>query len=309
MTPVCEAARFTLSDGTPVRPGNPFFITGSGRCGTTLMRRLVIERTGAVIPPENYILALSLRLMTIAKGDWAMFCRLVLSGLQKHSGCWADFGIDAGAAFALLSRIPGDLREIANFWHAFHAIYATHVNKPAETRWGDKTPANVDGLAEIIRIFPQARFIFMVRDVFDSAYSHGSMSVHGRTDNYLGGARRWVDANARITTFCQQYAPQAIIVMYEELARFPEREMQRVLSHLDVPASTANALNAIEAQDIAAQPYLRNVLHDVSGDFIGKGRANLPDDVKRRICDIAAPLQIRLGYEPTGAIGFPLQAQ
>jgi hypothetical protein len=318
MTAVSEETSFTLSDGTLVRPGNPFFITGSGRCGTTLMRRLVIEGTGAVVPPENYILALSSRLMTMARADWALFCRLVLSGLQKYSGRWADFGIDAGTAFGLLANIPDNFREIANFWHAFHAIYANRVNKPSDTRWGDKTPASVDGLPEIIRIFPHARFIFMVRDVFDTAYSHGSMSIHGRTDNYLGGARRWVDANARILAFCRQYALQAIVVLYEELTRFPEREMQRVfrhlgvlnhqeaLGHLGVPASTASALNVLEARDMAAQPYLRNVLHDVSSDFIGKGRANLTDEVKQGISDIAAPLQIRLGYEPTGAERFPL---
>lgn len=39
---------FAVSDGTLVRLGNPFFITGSGRCGTTLLRRLILERTHSV---------------------------------------------------------------------------------------------------------------------------------------------------------------------------------------------------------------------------------------------------------------------
>jgi protein-tyrosine sulfotransferase len=298
-------ACFALSDGTLVRPSNPFFITGSGRCGTTLMRRLVIERTHAVIPPENYILALSLRLMAMARGDWSRFCGLVLAALQKYSGRWEDFGIEQTMAFDLLTNIPSGFQTIANFWHAFHAIYANRVNKPGDTRWGDKTPSNVDGLAEVIQIFPQARFIFMVRDVYDMSYSLGSMATSGRAGDYLGGAKRWVDANTRILAFKEQYAAQAMVVRYEDLARFPEREMAAVLAHLGVTSAGANGLNALEAQDMAAQPYLKNVLEGVSSAFIGKGRANMTDDVKEMISGIAAPLQIRMGYEPTG-IAFRL---
>jgi protein-tyrosine sulfotransferase len=302
-----DTTRFSLSDGTLVRAGNPFFITGSGRCGTTLMRRLVIERTHAVIPPENYTLASSSRIMARSGADWDRFCQLILNDLQKYSESWEYFGIEEATALNLLTSIPGDFRNIANFWHAFHAVYANRVHKPSDTRWGDKTPSNTAELPEVIGIFPQARFVFMVRDVFDMAYSYGSMPV--RAGQYLGAARRWVHANSRILDFQEQYPRQAIVVRYEDLTRFPDREMQQVLCHLDVPLFTAGALNALEAWDIAARPHLGNVLGGVSSDFIGKGRANLKDDVKQEISGIAAPLQIRLGYEPTGAAGFPLMQQ
>jgi protein-tyrosine sulfotransferase len=306
MAAMADEACFALSDGTLVRPSIPFFITGSGRCGTTLMRRLIMERAHAVIPPENYVLASSLHLMEGAKGDWNFFCGMVLVALRQYSGRWEDFGIDQTTAFGLLTSIPGAFRTIANFWHAFHAIYANRVNKPSDTRWGDKTPSNVDGLSEVIQIFPQARFIFMVRDVYDMSYSLGSMATSGRAGVYLGGAKRWVDANAKILAFKQQYAAQAMLVRYEELARYPEREMAAVLAHLGVPSAAAGELNALEARDMAAHPDLRNALGSVRSDFIGKGRANLTDRVKEQIFGIAAPLQVSLGYEPTGADRFPI---
>ena len=56
-----DEGRFSLADGTEVRPSIPFFIAGSGRCGATLLRRLVAEQTTVVIPPENYMLALQSR--------------------------------------------------------------------------------------------------------------------------------------------------------------------------------------------------------------------------------------------------------
>lgn len=299
---------FTLSDGTLAQPSDPFFIVGSGRCGTTLMRRLVIERTHAIIPPENYVLAASHHMMTAAGTDWHQFCRLVLTGMRRHSDIWDYLALDAGTAFGLLSVMPDALRSVANFWHAFHAIYARQATKPSTTRWGDKTPSNIDGLAELIQIFPSGRFIFLVRDVFDMAYSFGSMPGDARSGRYLDGARRWVDANARMLAFREEYGEQTIIVRYEALALQPDVEMARVLLHLDATPVPATALTSMEARDIAARPHLRAALGEVSGAFIGKGRASLPDKVKQEIRAIAAPLQVRLGYDPTGEPRVPLMA-
>ena len=288
---------FALADGTWVRPQVPFFIAGSGRCGTTLMRRLLIEQAHAVIPPENYLLAVSPHLMAMAPADWTMFCRLVLTNMVKHTAHWADFGIDATAALPLFAAIPDGQRSIANFWHAFHALYARHLGKPSDARWGDKTPSSVDALPEIISSFPRARFVFMVRDVFDMAYSYGSMAAPGRAGDYLGGANRWVDANTKLLAFHEQYPAQAIIVRYEDLVRNTQQEMARVLAHLDVPLSAAIELTAAEARDMATQADLHNVLHDVRSDSIGKGRTHLAADVKAAIAAIAAiaaPLHARL---------------
>jgi len=292
-----SGAGFALSDGTQVRPSVPFFIAGSGRCGTTLLRRLLIEQARVVIPPENYLLAVSARLMVMARGDWATFCRLVLSNLVKHSANWGDFGIDAGVALTLFAAMPAAERSVGNFWHAFHALYARHAGRESTARWGDKTPSSVDALPEIAGIFPDARFVFMIRDVFDMAYSYGSMAAAGRAGDYLGGARRWVDANTKLLDFYQRRGGQSIIVRYETLVLDADREMARIMGHLGVTPSAANALTAVEARDMAAHPDLRNVLHDVHRNSIGKGHMRLADQVKAAVSAIAGPLQARLGYE------------
>jgi len=36
---------------------SPFFIIGSGRCGTTLMRRILITHPDICIPPETFVLS------------------------------------------------------------------------------------------------------------------------------------------------------------------------------------------------------------------------------------------------------------
>jgi len=302
-----DAREFTLSDGTLVRPGIPFFITGAGRCGTTLMRRLVIERTGAVIPPENNSLASSVRMLQAANGDWPVFCSLVVEHLGRYSGGLGHFGMDE-AVFGLLAALPAPRRNVADFWHAFHAIYATLVGKASGTRWGDKSPSNTVELPCIVQIFPAARFVFMLRDVFDMAYSYGSMAIPRRSGQFLGGAKRWVLASAKMVAFAEQYPEQVLFLSYEDLVRTPDASTQRVLDHLALPIVEPVALNPMEARDIITHPHLGNVLGDVRPDFIGKGRAMLTVEQKQRIAAIAAPWQIRFGYEPNGLTPLPFPA-
>jgi len=293
---------FALADGTRVVPHVPFFIAGSGRCGTTLLRRLLIEQAQVVIPPENYLLAVSPRLMVMARGDWAAFCRLAFGNLPKFTANWAGFGIDAGAATALLGEIPVEQRSVANFWHAFHALYARHVGRPSDTSWGDKTPSSVDALAEIVGIFPAARFVFMVRDVFDMAYSYGRMAAPGRAGDYLGGARRWLEANSKLLAFREQFPALSLIVRYEDLVRDVHAGMARTLDHLGIVPAAASALTAAEQSELRSHADLRNVLQDVHRGSIGTGRAELANDIKMAIAAMAAPMQARLGYEPRGEV-------
>ena len=219
---------------------------------------------------------------------------------------WQQFHLDAAATMALLVWIPAECRSVANFWHAFHAIYAGQVGRPSDARWGDKTPFNVARLPNIVVIFPQARFVFMIRDVFDTAYWYGSMPMLRRDGQFIGGAERWVYANSMILEFSERYPTQTLLVRYEDLTGSPDREMARVLRHLEIPLPEAGAVNALEARDIAARPHLGNVLGAVSPDFVDRGRANLEPAVKESIAAIAAPLQIHLGYESTGANRFPV---
>ena len=59
-----------------------FFIVGSGRSGSTLLRRLLIENTNCRIPNEIYALHFIIRRSTYDK-DWGSFLRFSLAQI-KH---------------------------------------------------------------------------------------------------------------------------------------------------------------------------------------------------------------------------------
>lgn len=125
---------------------------------------------------------------------------------------------------------------------------------------------------------------------------------------YFDGARRWVFANTSILALAERHPGQSLLLRYEGVVRFPDREIARVLRYAALPDMPRRSLDAAETRDIAAAPHLSNALDPVSGDYIGKGRAGLDPALKRSIARIAAAVQARLGYEPTGRQGSALTA-
>lgn len=291
---------FQMIDGTVVTASVPVFITGSGRCGTTLMRRLVIERSKTVIPPENYTLGAIGHFQGGGQAGWEAYCRGILSHLTANRDDWTSFAIDEARALQHLSSIPPEAQSAANFWHAFHAIYAQSAGKDSSFRWGDKTPLNVGRLGHIRSIFPDARFVFMVRDVLDVSYSYGNMPILGRQGKYLEGAKRWIDANSRIKAFTEANPGSAIVVRYEDLVVDPDAQVAKVIDFAGLERSEGQGITASESRDIRTKSHLQNALGEVRNDFVGKGRDGLSADLKAAILADAAPLQRFFGYDTEG---------
>ena len=266
------------------------------------MRRLIVERSGAAIPPENLALGVSNILMTAAGEDWDATCERLVAKLVSDQESWRLFQLDRDEVVAALRTVPAEYRSVQNFWHAFHAIYASKVGKASSVPWGDKTPANATRLRNILELFPGAKFIFMLRDVFDVAYSYGSMNVGGRQGQYIEGANRWVGANTRLMYFAKRRPQQAMFVRYEKLVSNPEASIEPVLQFLSLPSIEPVELSDAESHDMQTSDHLRNSVGRVTGQSSGRGRANLSQDVKDEISKIAGPLQVYFRYEPTGAV-------
>lgn len=258
------------------------------------MRRLVIENSEAVIPPENYLLGITPQFNGSTREEWCNFCRKIISAMSEHKD-WVGFGIDEKTALELFYSIPDGERTVQNFWHTFHAIYAKSIGKPNSKRWGDKTPLNVGRLSHIAGTFPGSLFVFMVRDALDTSYSYGCVDIPGRLGKFLDGARRWVDANHKVRAFSQEHPDRAIIVRYEDLVTDPEAQLDRVLRFLKLERCKGH-VSETEAMDIMRHKHLHNVLGAVRDDFIGRGHASLPANTRQEILAISHELQRAFGY-------------
>ncbi|MCK5296076.1 MAG: sulfotransferase, partial [Alphaproteobacteria bacterium] len=65
---------------------NPFFITGAGRSGTSLVRRILIANTDIHIPPETYVLGnCVLNFEMFQFMPWEELVDIVLDLFENHN--------------------------------------------------------------------------------------------------------------------------------------------------------------------------------------------------------------------------------
>lgn len=141
------------------------FIVGSARSGTTLLRAMLEAGPDLAIPGESHFIprfrARRGRYERRTGFDVTAFC----ADLAKHR-YFAAWGIPT-------DELSEQLRAAAprSVEAAIRTTFLTYARRSGRTRWGDKTPAYVLQMPTIARMFPEARFVHLIRDGRDVARS------------------------------------------------------------------------------------------------------------------------------------------
>lgn len=122
--------------------------------------------------------------------------------------------------------------------------------------YGEKTPGNVRHLDTLLELFPNARFVFIVRDGRDVAVS---LWHHGRKKNgperaplndlAKGLAASWQSDIQKLMAFRDLYPNRTHIVRYEDLHAMPHDELKSLFEFLKVPSTEKAISSAIDAGD------------------------------------------------------------
>lgn len=215
----------------PITPEErPIFIIGYERSGTTLLMamlgchpRIAIPEVGWLFPriyPWRHTygdLSQGKNLKTLAEE--------MLFGLNEP--LWGMQLIPAAAVDTLMAMTKEN--SFAGIYEAMHQLYLReNGGKP---RWGQKTPNNLYFVPQILDCFPNAQFIFIVRDGRDAAVT--SMASAFGAGNIWGAAYTWAQANSFVEPFREKYdATTWLDVKYERLCREPEKELNRICEFL-----------------------------------------------------------------------------
>ncbi|HUJ52606.1 MAG TPA: sulfotransferase [Steroidobacteraceae bacterium] len=199
----------------------PFFVVGCGRSGSTLLRMMLVSHSRLSIPPETWYLIPLLRRFPIDRPLDADEVARAVAIMTTHYR-WPDMRLDAGELRAELSRIEQPyLRDLAE------VVYRWHMHAEGKARWGDKTPVYIEIVPELARLFPDARFIHLVRDGRDVAKSYLATDWIGRWlhDN----TREWTRALELEQRWSGSDLRQRILqVRYEDLVLETEAVLRAV---------------------------------------------------------------------------------
>lgn len=144
-------------------PGPPFFIVGSARSGTTLLRLILNAHPDVAVPPES-------RFVTeLWEGRERVEPEGFLARLAAHPQFkrW-DLPIEEVRA-----RLPEEGH--VTYAQAIEASFRAYSDGSGRTRWGDKTPRYVESIDLLASIFPTARFVHLIRDGRNVALSYADM--------------------------------------------------------------------------------------------------------------------------------------
>jgi Sulfotransferase family len=226
----------------PASGRQPFpFIVGFGRSGTTLLRAMLDSHPDLAIPPEtHFVVPMAMRRRHYER-DGFDHSRFLADLFTRFGGRMRRWGLDrATVAEALARSAPTGTPE------ALRAVYGAYAARHRKPRYGDKTPVHVLNLPLLGALFPESRFVHIIRDGRDSTVSY--LAQEWGPTTVAEGALRWRRAIHAGRREGARLGPTRYReVRYEALVNDPEAELRPLCSFLGLsfhPAVLRYHLNA-----------------------------------------------------------------
>jgi len=275
----------------------PFFIIGSGRCGTTLLRRILYVHPDVCIPPETFVLNECINLFRRNNNlPWKDLVHLILSTIEYFPK-FVAFGISLRPLAEQLVETPHQHRSLAYIFDCFYHYYAQEIGEPC-VKWGDKTPKNTLHLDAIIGVFPNAQFIHLIRNGVDVVHSYLRTGLQQGLHNT---ALRWKESVRAARDFGSSHPDSYYEIYYEELVENPEKITKNLCSFLGIEYIEGMVQNSETASqkmgDVPIFDHFSSVSEPISTRKIGLGESSFSRDQIDELRKLIGKELAELGYE------------
>lgn len=282
----------------------PFFIVGSGRCGSTLLRAMLEAHPDVHVPPESRLGPMVREYRLYARLPWNVLLRILLAPLE-YERAWELWELGLGPLFHELDGLPVETRTLATVLDTLYRAHA-RAHKPSANRWGDKSPPNTSHLTALRAVFPDLQVVHVLRDGRDVVRSYMDVSKAGLP--YF--AHAWLREVRAARAFGARHAAQYLEIRYEDLVCETDATIQRVAAFLSLPFDD-RMLRYHEVEhrldDVAGHPRLQGVWQPVYRSSVGRWRGTFDDRQVAELDRLLGPTLAALGYD-AGAAGPPARA-
>jgi hypothetical protein len=278
------------------RADRPIFIVGCPRSGTTMLRVMLDRHPRIAMPPETrFLMRAYQQRHDFGDLDLAENRAKVASFILDRDDTWFDdLGLDAEA---VRQEIIDGPPTIGSALGIVLRAYAQRFDKP---RWGDKRPGYHRWIEVLLRMFPDAQFIHVVRDPRDCVASLKRMSWWKRGS--VQAMIAWTQAIDNVAAARRSWPDRIVEVQYERIVATPERELRRlcaVLGEEYAPEMTVPRELAAPVVPERKHWHANAILAPTTAP-IGRWRESL-NPAELALCETAlARRMARFGYEPSG---------
>jgi hypothetical protein len=214
-----------LAHGSATRPPGspPFFLIGVARSGTTLLSLMLDSHSEITIPYESHFIIPYFkereRLGDLRKREdrLALVQRILAERAVRH---WDQ----------KLTPDDLDLDHCLTLEGTVAELFSAYARRVGKTRWGDKTPAYTAEIHILNKMFPEARFIHIIRDGRDVALS--LVQQWWGPNDFMSAMRYWADTVQCARKMLRMLPDERHVeVRFEDLVADPAREVRKV-THL-----------------------------------------------------------------------------
>jgi hypothetical protein len=274
----------------------PIFVVGCPRSGTTLLQLMLHAHPRIAIPPETRFLLTAYRSRN-SYGDLRVEAnrRALARDITGHrKTLFYDLGLDAEEVVA---EITGGPPTIGSVFGAVFRAYARRFGKP---RWGDKRPGYYECIPGLLRMFPDAQIVHLIRDGRDCVASLKSMPW--AQQNIYEMVSTWTEAIDSGRRAARRLPAGAYAELrYERLVADPEGQLRALCDFLGEDYDPAMA----EPDKVDAIPERKTWHADNRRPITPAPSGSWPDRLdpwEVSLCERVMGRRLReLGYELPGA--------
>ena len=284
---------------------NPLFVIGSPRSGTTLVRIMINAHPKVLIPPEN---GGAIVYWYDKYKDWTKkdlqsnrvreYVDDLLS--TKKIDTWH---LSKQEVLSMIHEL-----EPANYATLSACAYLAYGKKTKNKLhiWGDKNNFLIKHIDILYQLYPDAYFLYFIRDGRDVACSYKALSNKKISGQYAPTlptnaseiANHWVNNNeAALKSFGKIPENQLLTCYYEDLVQNTKQEAKKICDFVGEPYST-QMLDYNEIND-EPQEFLQwkaKITQKPDPSSVGKYKRELREPELYEFENIAGSMLKKLGY-------------
>ncbi len=268
----------------PVASGPcPVFIFSLPRTGSTLLQRVLGAHSEISTVSEPWIL-------------------LPLLYARRDTGIYAEYdhGLARGAVDDFIATLPAGGADYDDAVRAFAMRLYERAARPGASLFVDKTPRYHVVAEDVMRIFPDAKSVFLWRNPLAAAASLINTYADGQWNLYLNKVDLF-DGIGHLIDAYRANQQRAYAMRYEDLVREPEAELRKLCDYLGVPWQ-ASMLTDADRVELGGRLGDRRQA-PVSADGVGSWQATFAPALRRRW---ARRYLSWLGRERLATMGYDL---
>ncbi len=273
----------------------PIIVVGCARSGTTLVQVMIQSHPRLAMPPENrFLMPVYRRRLEFGDLREPANREAVAQFITGRKTKFGDLGIDPDAVRQRFNEVEPTIGSLIG------SVLALYAERYGKARWGDKRPNYVQHLEVLLRLFPDAQILHVIRDGRDCVASLKHMPWW--TFGYPASVYKWVQALktaewARATLRPDQYFE----VRYEDLVARPRAELERLCAYLgeDLDEAMLAHHRSVDEEVPDYKGWHERVRQPVSQAAVQRWQRDLTSD-EVRLFELLGARQLKAaGYEPS----------